>query len=143
MLENGRYSTQCNFVSKGMDLYFAFKMMNFGSLDTSWALVTMGDRAAAERAIAASPLEVAPDVKIYVTAYDAQVAATSRGGMQKVLARHQWVDTGRTVLIPLDWVRAQADSNGFALWHYFLEVCVGHFCLLVIGGRLATFASFR
>ena len=117
-------------------------MLENGRLDTSWALVTMGDQAAAQRALAASPLEVAPGVKIYLTAYDAQAAAASRGGMQKVLARHQWVDTGRTVLIPLEWVRKQADSNGFALWHYFLEVCVGHFCLLVIGGRLATFASF-
>lgn len=112
-----------------------------GRLDTSWALVTMGHASAAQAAVAASPLEVAPGILIHISPYDAQVAATSRGGMQQVLARHQWMDTGRTVFVPLQWVRSHADANGFALWHYFLELCVGHFCLLIMGGRLATFAE--
>lgn len=112
-----------------------------GRLDTSWALVTMGEQSAAESAIAASPLEVAPGISVKISAYDPQAAAKSRGGMQQVLAKHQWVDTGRIVLVPLEWVRTHADANGFALWHYFLELCVGHFCMLIMGGRLATFAE--
>lgn len=112
-----------------------------GRLDTSWALVTMGEESAAEAAVAASPLEVAPGVSVQITPYDPQAAAKSRGGMQQVLARHQWVDTGRIVFVPLEWIRSHADANGFALWHYFLELCVGHFCMLIMGGRLATFAA--
>ena len=112
-----------------------------GRLDTSWALVTMGSESAANDAVVASPLEVAPGISVQISPYDAQAAARSRGGMQQVLARHQWEDTGRIVLVPLEWVRTRADANGFALWHYFLELCVGHFCLLIMGGRLARFAE--
>jgi hypothetical protein len=112
-----------------------------GRLDTSWALVTMGEESAAQYAVATSPLEVADGVLVQITPYDPQAAAKSRGGMQQVLARHQWTDTGRTVLVPLEWIRSHADVNGFALWHYFLELCVGHFCMLIMGGRLATFAE--
>ena len=45
------------------------------------------------------------------------------------------------MLVPLEWIRITADSNGFALWHYFLEVFLSHFSLLIMGGRLAKFAG--
>ena len=52
------------------------------------------------------------------------------------------VGAGRTILVPLEWIRQHADSNGFALWHYFLEVSVAQFSLLIMGGRLAKFAAY-
>ena len=97
----------------------------------------MGSIEAANRACMASPMEICPGKPkadgmmgpakvLTIRVYNPELAVLGKGAMKSVLFKHEWVDTGATVLVPMQWVRATADAHGFTVWHHFIEIFFIH-----------------
>ena len=107
-------------------------------LDTSWALLTMSTLEAAAAAVAASPLEVVPEVvgrdgsiiepakMLHIDKYSQINSQQAKGAMRSVLKKHEWSDTEAEVMVPLTWIRMTADQHGFRVWHNCIEIFFIH-----------------